>query len=161
MPYSRKTFLLTLDAEKYKFDFSSYPIVVTLVPYDGSPQIFVNGDVLPVTLDGYLWQTEQGLEQRLVLFPEERRNAGLSDKLFYITVSTYWQESMFTLKAYPVHKQDIFLSFNFPEAGTLAPGEADNYHFVMYGMRGANVTVDLARKQGNPNLFVKRCSSSA
>lgn len=112
-----KLFKLSIDAEKFGTDFSDRPIAFSLIPYDGDPDLHINMDTRPADINSYEWSSFEPYEERIVISSEERQNKKTKD--YYLAIDAGWQSSMFTLKAYPIDLDKLYLVFDFPESGKL------------------------------------------
>lgn len=116
------------DVSTISSNFGSSNFLLTLTAFSGNPDIYVNPDTLPSTLDQYRWKSNEEGKETLIITPQERQVAKATDRKFYITIygkftSTFslWLGTSATLN---------YLMFGVSQSGAIENDEIINYRLI-------------------------------
>ena len=151
------TYELTID-EDASTPFSTFQqnsLLLTLTAFSGNPDIYVNPDTLPNSLNDYKWKSIEDGKESLVITPTERATVKASDKKFYITI---FGKLTSTFSLWIGTSQAMnYLTFGVAQTGIIANAEIINYRLFIFGDEDMNITATLGTENGNPDLYVKMC----
>ena len=94
-----------------------------------------------------------------MITPLERKKNGvdMDNEKFFITIKAQgW--SLFDFRVSPETKNQLYLSFDYPEVGEILEGEIINYKLVLVGNKPSNITIQNTIKYGMVSIFVKQCT---
>lgn len=159
---------LTLTEQMYS-EFEQKPNwEFVLIPVEGDPDLFLNGDALPEPVYGnYRWTSEMlKAQERIIVTNKECTEASIGCKKFFVRVTTEEDTaSSFILVAVANSRNDqFFLDINVPFSGQVAKGEIINFIVELSPEIPQKLTsnIDLVSNPGgNSDLYVMDCKDRA
>ena len=142
----------TNDGSKYNWRFDLYAV-------EGNSDMYINGDNLPATLEGYQWSSTREGNENIFITSKAIQDYKLSGNVFYVFVNSVKQSSfwMSIFKRAPSNTELILP--NIPITGEAGHRDIVNYHFIadVSIPEKLNVFVTLTPLSGNPDLYFKDC----
>ena len=134
----------------------------SVVPTDGSVELYINPDFKPKSLSEYKYLSGGKGAEEIVITHEESIAFNFSYETFYITyISTDHSKNAifkFEAKRLQLHQRKYIIE-NVLQSGVVAHDEVINYYmdFANEEPTDYSINVDLTSQAGNADLYVKEC----
>lgn len=140
---------------------SSWNWRFNLIPIEGNPDVSINGDTKPTSLEEYKWKSSLEGNEDIFISGDEITKLGLSGKKFYVYMSSVQQSTflMTVFKKPPFSHEHIVP--NEPISGEAQPGEIINYFYRadLKVPEKIRMFIKVRTLSGDPDIYMKSCTS--
>ena len=128
--------------------------------FSGNPDIYVNPESIPSTLEEFAFKATEPSDDVLVLTPEDRQAVGYKKGFYFICIVGHSNTS-YRLRV-AESDQEFYLEDGIAETNEVAVGKETSFYYTDSALsRDLNLTFTLSIKSGpKPNMYVKFCGKT-